>query len=69
VWDQLGAANSASDDERLCDVEAHFKIEDFAGKTHHKFAVVDVEGKWNISQHCENEDEIQVLYLEWKRKP
>ena len=44
VWDQLGAANASSADEALCDAGARIKIENFAGKVHHKFAVIDVEG-------------------------
>jgi phosphatidylserine/phosphatidylglycerophosphate/cardiolipin synthase-like enzyme len=44
VWDQLGAANNYSDDEALCAAGARIKIEDFEGKTHHKFAVIDVDG-------------------------
>lgn len=44
VWDQLGAANTYSGDEALCDAGARIKVEDFAGKVHHKFAVIDVEG-------------------------
>lgn len=44
VWDQLGAANAWSADEALCAAGARIKIENFAGKVHHKFAVVDVAG-------------------------
>jgi phosphatidylserine/phosphatidylglycerophosphate/cardiolipin synthase-like enzyme len=42
VWDQVGAANQYSADEDLVDAGAHIRIEDFAGKVHHKFAVIDV---------------------------
>jgi len=44
VWDQLGAANEASDDEALCAAGAHIGIENYLGKLHHKFAVLDVFG-------------------------
>ena len=44
VWDKLGAASTYSADEELCDAGARIKVEDFAGKVHHKFAVIDVEG-------------------------
>jgi len=44
VWDQLGAANVASDDEALCAAGAHIGIENYLGKLHHKFAVLDVFG-------------------------
>ncbi len=44
VWDQLGAANEYSADEALCAGGARIKIENFAGKVHDKFAVIDVNG-------------------------
>jgi phosphatidylserine/phosphatidylglycerophosphate/cardiolipin synthase-like enzyme len=44
VWDKLGAGNVASDDEALCKVGIPIKIEDFGGKVHNKFMVIDVEG-------------------------
>ncbi len=44
VWDALGAANTYSADEALSDAGAQIRIENFAGKVHHKFAVIDVEG-------------------------
>ena len=31
--------------------------------------VVSKELEWNTSRDCEDEDDIQVLYMEWKRKP
>jgi phosphatidylserine/phosphatidylglycerophosphate/cardiolipin synthase-like enzyme len=42
VWDQLGAASPFSMDETLAGAGAQISIEDFAGKVHHKFAVIDV---------------------------
>jgi phosphatidylserine/phosphatidylglycerophosphate/cardiolipin synthase-like enzyme len=44
VWDELGAASPFSADDALAAAGAQIKIEDFAGKVHHKFAVIDVEG-------------------------
>jgi len=44
VWDRLGAANAASADEALCAAGARIGFERFAGKLHHKFAVIDVFG-------------------------
>jgi phosphatidylserine/phosphatidylglycerophosphate/cardiolipin synthase-like enzyme len=44
VWDELGAASPYSADETLAAAGAQIKVEDFAGKVHHKFAVIDVEG-------------------------
>lgn len=42
VWDHLGAAIVSSTDMALCLAGAQLKIENFAGKVHHKFAVSDV---------------------------
>jgi phosphatidylserine/phosphatidylglycerophosphate/cardiolipin synthase-like enzyme len=44
VWDELGAASPFSADDALAAAGAEIKIEDFAGKVHHKFAVIDAEG-------------------------
>jgi phosphatidylserine/phosphatidylglycerophosphate/cardiolipin synthase-like enzyme len=44
VWDQLGTASPSSADDALAAAGAEIKIENFAGKVHHKFAVIDVEG-------------------------
>lgn len=41
VWDAVGAANFYSDDEALCEAGAQITIENFAGKVHHKFMVID----------------------------
>jgi phosphatidylserine/phosphatidylglycerophosphate/cardiolipin synthase-like enzyme len=43
VWDKLGAGNVASDDEALCQAGIPIKIEEFGGKVHNKFMVIDVE--------------------------
>jgi hypothetical protein len=44
VWDAASALHPASVYPRLCVAGARIKVETFAGKLHHKFAVVDVEG-------------------------
>jgi phosphatidylserine/phosphatidylglycerophosphate/cardiolipin synthase-like enzyme len=44
VWDELGAASPTSADEELAGAGAQIRIEDFPGKVHHKFAVIDVQG-------------------------
>lgn len=44
VWDLLGASNFYSDDEALCDAGIPIKIEDFSGKMHNKFMIIDVQG-------------------------
>ena len=41
VWDLLGASNAYSDDEALCAAGITVKIEDFIGKMHNKFMVID----------------------------
>lgn len=42
VWDQLGAASPSSADEELVEAGAQIRIENFTGKVHHKFAIIDV---------------------------
>lgn len=44
IFDQLGEANGSSADEALCAAGAQIGVENFAGKLHHKFAVIDVNG-------------------------
>jgi phosphatidylserine/phosphatidylglycerophosphate/cardiolipin synthase-like enzyme len=44
IWDLLGASNLYSEDEALCDAGVPIKIEDFGGKMHNKFMVVDANG-------------------------
>jgi phosphatidylserine/phosphatidylglycerophosphate/cardiolipin synthase-like enzyme len=42
LWDKLGAANPSSVDEALCAAGIPIKIEDFEGKLHNKFMLIDV---------------------------
>ena len=44
LWDALGAGNGSSDDEALCDAGIPVKIEDTAGKMHHKLMIIDAAG-------------------------
>lgn len=44
LWDKLGAGNPASVDEALCAAGIPIKIEDFGGKLHNKFMLIDVFG-------------------------
>jgi len=44
LWDALGAGNGSSDDEALCAAGIPVKIEDTAGKMHHKLMVIDAGG-------------------------
>lgn len=72
VWDQTGAANAASADEQLCQAGAHIKVENFAGKVHHKFAVIDVNGadpivilgsyNWTDSGAYDNDENTLIVH-------
>ena len=72
VWDQLGAANVSSADVPLCLAGAQIKIEDFAGKVHHKFAVIDVNGSdptvilgsynWTDSGAYDNDENTLIIH-------
>jgi phosphatidylserine/phosphatidylglycerophosphate/cardiolipin synthase-like enzyme len=72
VWDELGAASPASADGALCAAGAHIRIEDFAGKVHHKFAVVDVAGSdpvvilgsynWTDSGAYDNDENTLIIH-------
>jgi len=72
VWDQLGAANAWSVDEALIDAGAQIRIEDWPGKCHHKFAVIDVEGddptvilgsyNWTASGAYDNDENTLIIH-------
>ena len=72
VFDQLGEANGSSADEPLCAAGAQIKIEDFAGKVHHKFAVIDVHGSdptvilgsynWTASGAYDNDENTLIIH-------
>lgn len=72
VFDQLGAGNVSSADEALCLAGAKVKIENFPGKLHHKFAVLDVNGanpavvlgsyNWTDSGGYDNDENTLIIY-------
>ena len=72
LWDRLGAANASSQDERLCAAGIPVKVEDFGGKLHHKFMVIDPEGEdptvitgsanWSASGTDQNDENLVILH-------
>jgi phosphatidylserine/phosphatidylglycerophosphate/cardiolipin synthase-like enzyme len=72
IWDQVGAANVASQDEKLCQAGAVIGTEDLPGKVHHKFAVIDVDGSdptvilgsynWTESGAYENDENTLIIH-------
>ena len=72
VWDFLGASSPYSADEDLRDAGAEIRIEDFAGKVHHKFAVIDVHGddpcvvlgsyNWTASGAYDNDENTLIIH-------
>lgn len=72
VWDQLGESNVSSDDEVLCTAGAQIKMENFASKVHHKFAVIDVNGSdptvilgsynWTASGDYDNDENTLIIH-------
>ena len=72
VWDALGAASPYSADGTLCAAGAQIKTEDFAGKVHHKFAVIDVDGSdpvvilgsynWTASGAYDNDENTLIIH-------
>lgn len=72
VWDRLGASNAYSQDELLCSAGIPVKVEDFGGKLHHKFLVIDPEGEdptvvtgsmnWGASSAEDNDENVVILH-------
>jgi HKD family nuclease len=72
VWDALGAASPYSDDEILSSAGAKIRVEDFAGKVHHKFAIIDVHGSdptvvlgsynWTDSGAYDNDENTLIIH-------
>jgi phosphatidylserine/phosphatidylglycerophosphate/cardiolipin synthase-like enzyme len=72
MFDQLGEANGSSGDEAMCAAGAQIGIEDFAGKLHHKFAVIDVNGpdptvilgsyNWTSSGAYNNDENTLIIH-------
>jgi uncharacterized repeat protein (TIGR01451 family) len=72
VWDALGAASPYSADEALSGAGAQIRVENFAGKVHHKFAVIDVQGSdptvilgsynWTDSGAYDNDENTLIIH-------
>ena len=72
VWDRLGAGNHASKDETLCSAGIPIKIEDFSGKMHNKFMVIDAHGalprvatgsmNWSNSGDKSNDENTLIIH-------
>ena len=72
MFDQLGEANGSSGDEAMCAAGAQIGIEDSAGKLHHKFAVIDVNGpdptvilgsyNWTLSGAASNDENTLIIH-------
>jgi phosphatidylserine/phosphatidylglycerophosphate/cardiolipin synthase-like enzyme len=71
LWDALGASNFYSDDEALCAAGAFINIENFPGKMHHKFMVIDpgeadatvITGSMNWSKAGDEANDENTLIL------
>lgn len=72
LFDQLGEAGNGSDADALCAAGAHIGVEDFAGKLHHKFAIIDVYGSdptvilgsynWTDSGAYQNDENTLIIH-------
>jgi phosphatidylserine/phosphatidylglycerophosphate/cardiolipin synthase-like enzyme len=72
VWDASQAAGDYSQDDTLCVAGAAIKIEDFPGKAHHKFAVIDVNGSdptvilgsynWSSAGAYDNDENTLIIH-------
>jgi phosphatidylserine/phosphatidylglycerophosphate/cardiolipin synthase-like enzyme len=72
VWDYLGASSPYSADETLSSAGGNIRVEDFAGKVHHKFAVIDVHGSdptvvlgsynWTASGAYDNDENTLIIH-------
>lgn len=72
IWDNLGASNPYSDDEALCAAGIPIKIEDFGGKLHNKFMIIDASGdnptvitgsmNWSASGGEDNDENTVIIH-------
>jgi len=72
LWDALGAGNASSDDEALCVAGIPIKIEDTAGKMHHKLMVIDAQGSdpmvitgslnWTVAADKRNSENTVIVH-------
>ena len=72
VFDELGAGNASSDDERLCEAGVGVAVEQTAGKMHNKLMVIDAGGSngrvitgslnWTEAGDRRNSENIVILH-------
>ena len=72
MFDQLGEANGSSGDDAMCAAGARIGIESSAGKLHHKFAIIDVNGSdptlilgsynWTASGAYSNDENTLIIH-------
>ncbi|MCC6604423.1 MAG: lamin tail domain-containing protein [Anaerolineae bacterium] len=72
LFDQLGEAGTGSDADSLCAAGAQIGVEDFAGKLHHKFAIIDAYGSdptvilgsynWTDSGAYQNDENTLIIH-------
>ncbi len=72
LWDALGAGNASSDDEALCAAGIPIKIENTAGKMHHKLMVIDALGSdptvvtgslnWTVAADKRNSENTVIVH-------
>ncbi len=72
VWDAVGARNQYSEDEKLCAAGVPLKVENFGGKVHDKFAIIDVNGEnpvvvtgsynWTAAGTEDNDENTLIIY-------
>ncbi|MCC6607936.1 MAG: lamin tail domain-containing protein [Anaerolineae bacterium] len=72
LFDQLGEAGNGSDADALCAAGGHIGVEDFAGKLHHKFAIIDAYGSdptvilgsynWTDSGAYQNDENTLIVH-------
>jgi hypothetical protein len=72
IFDAVGAKNQYSEDEKLCAAGIPVKVENFGGKVHHKFAVIDINGadpivvtgsyNWTASGDDSNDENTLIIH-------
>lgn len=72
LFDQLGEAGTSSDSDDLCAAGAQIGVENFAGKLHHKLAIIDANGSdptiilgsynWTDSGAYQNDENTLIIH-------
>jgi hypothetical protein len=72
IFDALSAGNQYSEDETLCQAGIPIKVEQFGGKMHHKFMVIDANGtdpvvvtgsmNWSASGDQANDENTLIIH-------